>query len=446
MPDHHSSSPDLLLRPSWLWVDDAPRSGMEIAVHEGRIADVRESDLPVNLPGRLLMPGFVNAHSHAFQRGIRGWVQCASGDDNFWSWRERMYQLASTLNPDGVQALSALAYLEMIQAGFTTVGEFHYLHHQPDGTPYADRLELAHRVVAGSDEVGIRMMLLRVAYSRAGAGQPALPEQRRFCDADMDGVLADVEALCALGGFSAGLAAHSVRALTEGQLRALSSFEGPVHAHVDEQPAEVAQCLAEHGCRPLELFDRVGLLGPSFCAVHFTHPSPNEVALLIERQAQVVACPTTEMDLGDGFLPVESLQSVPLSIGTDSHVRIDPLAEIRALEWHARARLGKRCVMVQSENPGALSSRLLSIGTEGGARALGMNTGRLEIGCEADLIAVDMGHLACATGPLLPNWVFSGHPTQVRDVWVGGKQVLWDGHHPEETRIRERALAVLKSV
>lgn len=432
-----------MLRPQWLLVAGQLAEGMALVIREGRISEVRPSKHPPNLPNRLLMPGFVNAHSHAFQRGIRGWVQCAHGDDNFWSWRDRMYRLANELDPDGIEAVSALAYLEMVQAGFTSVGEFHYLHHQPNGLPYADRLELAQRVANAAECAGLRMVLLRVAYARAGAGRPPLSEQRRFCDSDMEQVLEDLESLVALGRFSVGLAAHSVRALSREHLEALSSYKGVIHAHVDEQPAEVEQCISEYGCRPLELFADVGMLGPSFSAVHFTHPSQDEIALLKKHQASVVACPTTEMDLGDGFLPVEKLAGVSLSVGTDSHVRIDPLAELRALEWHARARLGRRCVLTQSEDPEALSRYLLSVGSQGGARALDLCTGEVAVGQLADLIAVDLGDSACVTGPKLTNWVFSGRSSQVKEVWVGGRQVLWEGQHPQQDWIVQRARSAL---
>jgi formimidoylglutamate deiminase len=418
---------------------------MELVVQGGRITAIRESNSGENLPGRLLMPGFVNAHSHAFQRGFRGHVQHAAGRSDFWSWRERMYGLASSIRPEGIRAISALAYLEMIQAGFTAVGEFHYVHHQPDGRPYANRNELALQVASAAQDVGLRLCLLRVAYARAGAGKEALPEQRRFCDQDMGQVLGDIEALekAAEGHFHVGLAAHSMRALSLAQLKALSVYEGPIHAHVDEQPAEIAQSIEEHGCRPLDVFERAGLLSERFCAVHFTHPDEEEVALLKARGAQVVACPSTEMDLGDGFLPIEKLAGVPLSIGTDSHVRIDPIGEIRALEWHARARLGRRCVVLQSENPEALAIHLLQIGTRGGAKALGLNTGEIAVGRCADLVAIDATHTALCTGPLATNLVFSGQPGLVREAWVGGEQVLWDGHHPAEERIRTEAKAHL---
>ena len=446
MPTDHSSSPEEVLRPSWMLVGNQLLSGMELCISAGVITAIRPSSLPLNLPGRLLMPGFVNAHSHAFQRGIRGHVQHAVGQDDFWSWRERMYKLASTLSPEGLQAVSALAYLEMIQAGFTSVGEFHYVHHQPNGQPYDSRTELAQRVFAAGDEVGLRVCLLRVAYARAGAGQEALPEQIRFCDSDMDAVLEDIATLAQQeeSRFSVGLAAHSVRALRLEHLRALARYDGVVHAHVDEQPSEIEQCLAEHGCRPLEIFEQAGLLTDRFAAVHFTHPNAQEIELLHRRGAKVVACPTTEMDLGDGFLPIEALSGVSISIGTDSHVRIDPLAELRALEWHARARLGRRCVTRKSEDPEALAMGLLHHGTRAGAEALDLNTGVLEVGTAADLIAIDCDVTPLCSGPLATNWVFSGQPSFVRELWVEGEQLLWDGRHLNEEAIRAAAMPYLE--
>jgi formimidoylglutamate deiminase len=196
----------------------------------------------------------------------------------------------------------------------------------------------------------------------------------------------------------------------------------------------------------LEVFERAGLLSDRFCAVHFTHPNDAEIQLLRSHGAQVVACPTTEMDLGDGFLPLEKLRGVPLSIGSDSHVRIDPLAELRSLEWHARARLGRRCVLVQSEAPEALAAALVQIGSRGGAHALGLNTGELVVGRQADFIAVDTSPIPLATGPLLSNWIFSGQPGWVKEAWVGGEQVLFDGKHPREHAIRQAAVRVLETL
>ncbi len=383
------------------------------------------------LAGRALLPGFVNAHSHAFQRGLRGHVQhAAAGTDDFWTWRTRMYTLANALDPDALEAASARAFGEMLAAGYTSVGEFHYLHHAPDGTPYADPDELAMRVVAAAERVGIRIVLLRVAYARAGFGVAENPLQRRFLDRDPDEVLAAVARLRARG-VRAGLAPHSVRAVPRPWLEAFAraGLEGPVHAHVDEQPAEIAACLAEHGRRPLQLLDDAGLLGPDFTAVHLTHPDPDEIARLQRAGAGVCACPSTELDLGDGFLPLAALDRDPaegpprVSIGSDSHALIDPFAELRALEWHARAQAGRRNVLRHAPDPDGLAARLLAMGSRVGAGQLGLDTGAIAPGRLADLVAVDLAHPSLEDAAILPAIVFAGSPALVREVWVGGRKV-----------------------
>ncbi|MDP2312171.1 MAG: formimidoylglutamate deiminase [Pseudomonadota bacterium] len=399
------------------------------------------------LPGRALLPGFVNAHSHAFQRGLRGHVQYASGPgptsapgpsgggssrpafaDSFWTWRDRMYRLANALDPDGVEAVSALAFLEMARAGFTTVGEFHYLHHAPDGARYADPDELALRVVAAAETVGIRIVLLRVAYARAGAGLDPNPLQRRFYDRGPDDVLAALARLRARG-VAVGLAPHSVRACPADWLTALAAFDGPVHAHVDEQPAEIAASLHEHGRRPLQVFADAGLLGPRFTAVHLTHPDDDELALLRAAGGRVCVCPTTELDLGDGLFPLDRAAGIELCIGSDSHALIDPFTELRSIEWHARAATGRRNVMGPFEHPDGSANALLHAGTRGGALALGVDAGTLAPGTLADLVAVDIADVALRGARLLPALVFSGHPGLVTDVWVGGRRIVAGRHH-----------------
>jgi formimidoylglutamate deiminase len=393
----------------------------------------------VELPRRVLLPGFVNAHSHAFQRALRGHVQHASGPDSFWSWRERMYALANALDPEAVEAVSTLAFAEMLRAGFTRAGEFHYLHHQADGTPYADPDELAKRVLHAGQRVGLGVVLLRVAYERAGHGVAENPRQRRFIDRSADDVLGAVQRL-RTAGHSVGLAPHSSRACTLEWLEDFADFDGRIHAHVDEQPAEIEACLAEHGCRPLELFADAGLVDARFTAVHLTHPSDGEIELL--RGASVCACPTTELDLGDGFLPSWKLPPHAICLGSDSHAAIDPFAEMRAVEWHSRALLGRRNV-IPHEGPDGLAAALLAMGTVQGANALGLLAGQIQPASLADLVAVDSSRLEFATTRLLPAIVFNGSPACVTDVWVGGRHVVKEGRVPGAERIvaeAERAL------
>jgi formimidoylglutamate deiminase len=439
------------IEPAALYRDGSLQQGLAVLVSgtdgAGRILEVcprREDGLRVEShPRAVLLPGFVNAHSHAFQRGLRGWVQHAAGEDSFWSWRERMYGLAARLDPEAVEAITALAYAEMLGAGFTSVGEFHYLHHQPDGTPYADPDELAKRVLAAGARVGLRTVLLRVAYARAGAAAPRNPRQARFLDGRPEAVLEAAERLRASGA-TVGLAPHSVRAVPADWLRVLADFDGVVHAHVDEQPEEIRQCLAEHGRAPLEVFGDAGLLGPRFTAVHLTHPDEAELSLLHASGSRVCACPTTELDLGDGFFPAWKVNA-PVCIGSDSHAAIDPFAELRALEWHSRAVLGRRNVLPHDGEDG-LAARLLDAGTANGADALGLPTGRILAGQLADLVAVDTSRIEFALGRPLPTLVFNGSPAAVREVWVGGRHVVRDGRVPGSEAIAREALRALRRV
>lgn len=424
------------------WVDGELRRDVGVLVAGETIVSVGAVDERLGeverLHRRMLLPGFVNAHSHAFQRALRGHVQHASGEDSFWSWRERMYALANALDPEAIEAVSTLAFAEMVRAGFTTVGEFHYLHHQPDGTPYADPDELARRVAHAAQKVGLRIVLLRVGYARAGYRAEPNPRQRRFIDADPGSVLDAVSRLQS-HGLTVGLAPHSVRAVPRDWIRAFADFDGVVHAHVDEQPGEIEQCLAEHGRRPVHVLAEAGLLHERFTAVHLTHPDDGEIAAM---RGQVCACPTTELDLGDGFLPAWKLD-VPVCLGSDSHAAIDPFAEMRSVEWHSRALLGRRNVLPH-DGPDGLASVLLRMGTENGARSLGVKAGRLAAGTLADFVAIDLSRLEFAATRVLPAVVFNGSPSAVTDAWVGGRHVLRDGRVPGAERIALEAEAALR--
>ena len=331
----------------------------------------------------LELPALATAHSHAFQRAMRGKAQRRSATPgDFWSWRSRMYELAASLTPESIHNISRVAFDELRARGVRTVGEFHYVHHQADGTPYASRTELAERVIAAARDAGLRIALLRVVYERAGAGKPPEGSQRRFCDAELDDALADVDALVAHHrddpDVVIGIAPHSVRAVSPPWLARIDSFarerDLPIHMHVAEQPAEIEACLAESGKRPVELLDHLGLLSKRFVAVHATHLGAGEAALLGSAGAGVCLCPTTERDLGDGLPDVAALVrgGVALSVGIDSHVVCAPLEELRAIELGERTRTLGRAVL--DPPPGhSPASWLWEIGSHGSARAVGFD-------------------------------------------------------------------------
>jgi len=410
------------LRPASVLVDGALQSGLSLRIEGDRIAAIEPTDQAPDCG--LILPGFVNAHSHAFQRGLRGHVQhAAAGKDDFWTWRDRMYRLANELDADGIEEASELAFREMAAAGFTTVGEFHYLHHLPEGTAYADREELARRVIRAARRAGLRVCLLRVAYHRAGPGQDRTREQRRFCDDRPGQVLDAIRRLQNIDdpAVSVGLAPHSVRAVPRAWLEAFAGFEGVVHAHVSEQPKENMQCQDEHGVSPTRLLSDCGLLSERFTAVHMTWPTQGDAELLRESGASVCACPSTELDLGDGFLPLDHLHDVPICVGTDSHARIDPFYEIAAIELHARGGQGRRNVLA-SEEPDGLALKLLEMGTRNGARSLGLDAGEIAVGKLADLVELNPDHPVLRSARPLPAAVLAGHPGLVLGTWVGGQR------------------------
>jgi formimidoylglutamate deiminase len=308
----------------------------------------------------LTLPGFVNAHSHTFQRALRG----RAGGDDFWAWREQMLAEAERQTPATVRTLYADTYAEMRRAGYTAVGEFHYL-----------GLDEARAAVAAADEAGVELTVLLAAYARGG-----LPRMRQESVAEYLGLLESLRA----DGVRVGVAPHSVRACPRDWLEELGRYaesEGlPLHVHASEQPREVEECLAEHGCRPIELLARTGCLGPRTTVVHATHADGAELDLLAEADATICACPTTEADLGDGFLPAARIdhRRIALCIGSDSNVRIDPFEELRELEGIARRQTGNRGVF--------RAERLLCFGADEGARSLG-----LEAWPE---IEIDLGHVS----------------------------------------------------
>lgn len=328
------------------------------------------------------LPALTTAHSHAFQRAMRGLAQRPSGSAgsaDFWSWRGAMYGVAASLTPERLFDVSRVAYRELRLAGASTVGEFHYVHHQPGGEPYDDRTVLAQAVVEAARAEGLRICLLRVAYHRAGPGAPAEPEQRRFCDASPDLVLRDVDALrvkySGAPDVRVGLAPHSVRAVPPEWLSSLAAYAEehalPLHMHVAEQPREIAECVAETGLRPVELLADRGVLSSRFVAVHATHLTAAEAELLGAAGAFACVCASTEADLGDGLPDLGRLRaaSVRLTAGVDSHVVTDLVADVRALETLERLRSGRRVTF--TPGAGTPAAQLWREGSITGAEACG---------------------------------------------------------------------------
>jgi formimidoylglutamate deiminase len=385
----------------------------------------------ISLHGVALLPGFVNTHSHVFQRALRGHThRPLSKQDTFWTWRRAMYAEAKKLNPDLLYTKALMTYREMLAAGYTSVGEFHYVHHQLNGQPYADSNVMSEAIIQAAKEVGIRVVLLMTAYAQGGFNQSPEEEQRRFCDASVDAYLNRVEALRLKGG-PIGVAPHSVRAVPEEWFRAIAEYSHtnklPLHVHADEQKAEIEQCLKMHGCTPIELLEHFGALGPLTTVVHATHANAAEIALLSQRGCTVCVCPTTEGDLGDGIAPYAELLAaqIPLAIGSDSNTRLDPIEELRWAEYSARMRYQRRRVLVAGElaSPGAL---LLEYGTRRGAVALGLETGAIVPGMLADFIAVNVYHPSLAgwnVDDFLDVLFFGASVDAIVGTWVQGKQV-----------------------
>jgi formimidoylglutamate deiminase len=312
---------------------------------------------------RASIPAMPNAHSHAFQRALRGRAERIAPDsaDDFWTWRTEMFRLAETLDPTSMRQLARETYDEMVGAGYGVVGEFHYVHHQPDGTPYAEPNEMALAVAEAAVEAGLPIVLLPAAYNRGGwdgGDLPPAPGQRRFCDPDVQTFLHRVERLrdwgASVPGITVGVAAHSVRAVPRPWLEAIAQYSerhGLVrHVHAHEQRRELEECQAEHGCSPIELLERTGFLGPRASVIHGIHVSPADIALLARTGTTVVSCPTTEGNLGDGYLPAMAYAEagIPLAIGSDSQVRIDPFEEARELETGSRRERQLRAGLLAS--------------------------------------------------------------------------------------------------
>jgi formimidoylglutamate deiminase len=443
------------LLPECVYRDGAFETGLAVVLDAASgciaavapVAQLGDDVARVRLADRALLPGFVNTHSHAFQRLIRGrtqWKPAHQPDADFWSWRSAMYDAALRLSPDDVYESARFCFLEMLRAGYTSVGEFHYLQRAPEGDPYEEPNLLARRVIEAARAVGIRICLLDVAYACGGIATPLAPEQRRFATPDLDAFLEGLDGLTRslrhepLVTF--GVAPHSVRAVPREWLQPLhhwaSQRDAAFHIHVAEQPAEVEACQVAYGLRPVELLAAEGVVDARLAAVHATHLAPNEVALLGEAAATIVACPTTERDLGDGILPAAALLAAGafIAVGSDSQTIIDPFEEIRLLEYHERLRTLRRIVLHGQR----IAPTLLDAGTRCGAHALRIDAGRIAAGALADLVAIDLRHRALAGSDLdvLPEHLaLCGARDLVCDVWVHGVHRVRDGVHHDEHAI-----------
>lgn len=424
----------VLIHAAYGWLGGSTLTAdVSVEVDEGVITGVGVSNEPADVTfDGILLPGTVSAHSHAFHRRLRGTTHQDGGD--FWAWREPMYRLAAGLTPESYEGFATQVFGEMLRSGVTAVGEFHYLHNQPDGTPYAEPNEMGLALVRAAEHTGIRLTLIDTLYLTSRAdGTPPLPEQTRFSDGDIEtwedrirGLFSLIEGKPAIG---LGLAAHSVRAALPDDLARVadlaSRLDVPLHIHLSEQPAENDECLAAHGLTPAALLDQCGYLSGRTTLIHATHTTGPDRELISNSGAGVCLCPTTEADLGDGIGPASEYAAagVPLSLGSDSNAIIDLFEEARRVEHHDRLRLRRRGV----HDPVAL----LQAATAGGMSALGWNDGgALAPGSPADLIVLDAGSddfRGIDEDRLLAAIPLAATRASVTDVFVNGVQVVREG-------------------
>ena len=429
---------------TWLLPDlvldaDGVRRDIAVQMEDGMIsAVVPAADAPADalrLTRSALLPGFVNAHSHAFQRDLRGAVERidpANPDDDFWTWRDEMYAQAGSMTPEKIHDVARRCYRQMRASGATSVGEFHYVHHQPDGSYYENPNALSEAVCEAAEAEGLRIVMLLVAYERGGKDIEPTPGQRRFCDPSVEAYLERLEAMRVWAEdrplVTVGSAPHSMRAVSPEWLTAISEYtrkhEMPLHIHADEQPREIRESLEWYDLRPVQVIDKAGALDHRTVIVHGTHCDDAELDLLAERKAGVCVCPTTEANLGDGYAPVKRMfeRGISVSLGSDSNTILDPIVEARELEAMARRTAGQRNVLVRKGDPGP-AGYLLEASWDAGARALGLPMPRIAVGAPADLIALDLDNdeiLGVADEHLAAAIMLAGSCQLVTRTWVAG--------------------------
>lgn len=416
---------------------------VRVTIRDGQVAGVAVGVEPEPSDERhaCAVPGLANAHSHAFQRAMAGLTETRGPSaDSFWTWREWMYRFLDRLAPEDVRAIAAQAYVEMLESGFTRVGEFHYLHHQADGGAYADVGEMAAAVAAAAADTGIAVTLLPVFYAHASfGGAPPVAGQRRFI-CDVDGFAGVFEACERLAGAApdgrVGVAPHSLRAVTPEELTAIVRMAAgrPVHIHAAEQVKEVEDCLAWSGQRPVEWLLDHGGVDRSWCLIHATHLTPVETDGLAHSGAVAGLCPITEANLGDGVFPAQAYLAAggAFAVGTDSNVHIDAAQELRALEYAQRLTLRARNALSGEAEGGSTGARLFTQALAGGAQALADPAGGIAPGRPADLVGLKADHPSLAErrgDALLDAWIFAAGDRAVDCVWRSGRKRVAGGRH-----------------
>lgn len=416
---------------AWLGGEHAARD-VRLVVADGRLTEVTrlvERDPSATHLRGLTMPGLANTHSHVFHRAIRGHTQ--SGVADFWRWRDLMYGVAGRLDPDNLYRLARATYVEMALSGITSVGEFFYVHHQPDGTPYVDPNELGRTVIRAANDAGIRITLLDTCYLQADmVGTPPQGAQVRYSDGAWQAWAARVDLLSDSDMVKVGAAIHSVRAVPREAMASVAAYARerslPLHVHVSEQPAENQACIERYGLTPVALLGAENVLGPATTAVHATHLVDDDIRLLGDSRTAISMCCTTERDLADGVGPAIRLAAAgsPLCVGSDAHMMIDLWEEGRAIELDERLVSGKR---------GHLSAQQIAraITTDGSA-AIGWPSAGLAEGAPADFVTVDLDSVRTAgsrSGDVLAHALFSATASDVTDVFVAGRRIVADGAH-----------------
>lgn len=424
------------------------RKSVRLSLRSGLIEAIETDVAPEHGDERhaVIVPTFGNVHNHAFQRGMAGFAEI-SGDaaDSFWSWRDVMYRFALRMSPEQLEAIAAQAYVEMLEAGFSRVGEFHYLHHDPDGARYADIGEMAGRLAAAARSTGLGLTLLPVFYAHSSfGGVPPKDGQRRFVNT-LESYAALLErcrqVLGDLPTARLGVAPHSLRAVTKDELLAVVGMaeRSPVHIHIAEQTAEVDECLGWSGRRPVAWLLDNAPVDENWCLVHATHVDSNELDGIAHSGAVVGLCPVTEANLGDGVFPVDDLLRPQgrIAVGTDSNVHISLAAELSLLEYSQR--LTRRSRNVVSRENMSTGRTLAELALAGGAQALGGGGGSIAIGAPADFASLDARHpaLYCREADaLLDGWIFASAGNVIDCVWVAGRKVVADGRHVARDEIR----------